>query len=230
MYSHFNRINTYSHVHTTTQGWWVIWGCTVWKRCGGGGAAVMKVWGENNEHVWDTGASRELAWLCPELRWEFLAGETRSGVVITLKELKPLATVKAYITVECFFSLWTQSWCVQSPKVVSQVFNCEGDIYSEKCFSCPMNCIGRYTSPLETWSDSSLSVPGPEQTGGRVASDSSSDLVNTNENSCFETLEAPKPAASNTAWPREGIGSGPNFWKRSPQERNSTVGMSDTLS
>lgn len=74
-----------------------------------------------------------------------------------------------------------------------------------------MNCIGRYTSPWEMGSDSYFSLPEPEKTGGTVVSDSNSNLLNTNDNRCFETLEAHKPATSNTAWPKEGLRSGPNF-------------------
>lgn len=109
----------------------------------------------------------------------------------------------------------------------------------ENAFCCPLNCTRRYVSPLETWSDSSLSLPGPEQAGAVIASDSHRSWWVPMKTAAFKHEETHNPAFSCAARWREGIGLGrqPNSWRYSlPRGAGAAgefccwaVGLSDTV-
>lgn len=104
---------------------------------------------------------------------EFLAGENRSGLVIMLKVIKAIGKWEgAYHSRMFLFSLDTE-WMCRAPLWCPGPLIVKGLSILKNAFCCPMNCTGRYLSPLEMWSGSPLSLPEAEPTGDTVASDSS---------------------------------------------------------
>ena len=111
-------------------------------------------------------------WTCLELRWEFLAGETRSGVIIIIKVIKAIGEWGGPQ------SRWTFLFSLDTELMCRVLLWCPGSLILralsilKNAFCCPINGTRRYISPLEMWSDFFLSLPAPEHRGEAVASDS----------------------------------------------------------